>query len=34
MTCCSPAAFAASAMFAACAISFSGEKCSQKLVTQ
>ena len=34
MTCSTPARFAASAMFFAWAISFSGEKCSQKLVTR
>ena len=33
-TCCTPAAFAACARLRACASSFSGEKCSQKLVTQ
>ena len=33
MTCFTPAALAASAMFLACAISFSPEKCSQKFVT-
>src|SRR5215471_21177587 len=33
MMCFTPAAFAASAMFFACAFSFSAEKCSQKFVT-
>ena len=33
ITCFTPAALAASAMFLACWISFSAEKCSQKLVT-
>src|SRR5688572_30604713 len=33
ITCFAPTSFAARAMFAAWAISFSGEKCSQKLVT-
>ena len=34
MTCFTPAAFAARAIAAACAFSFSGEKCAQKNVTQ
>ena len=34
IACCTPAAFAACAMFLACACSRSTEKCSQKLVTQ
>ena len=34
MTCSTPALRAASAMFRACANSFSGDMCSQKLVTQ
>ncbi len=34
MTCSTPASLAAAAILRTCSISFSGEKCSQKAVTQ